>query len=162
MPLTRLDEKPEHTGTIMDLTCDSDGCLDKFVDKRDVKHSLALHAPKPNEPYYIGFFLVGAYQEALGNNHNLFGAVNEIIVTLKDDGQIDNWQEVKGEDIGEILRIMNYRDEDVIAGYQLQLERSKSSGLISAEEYDRILSRVKNYFSEYPYLTRKNSLEIVE
>ena len=162
MPLTRLEEKPEHSGIIMDLTCDSDGCLDKFVDKRDVKHSLALHAPKPNEPYYIGFFLVGAYQEALGNNHNLFGAVNEIIVTLDEQGQIEHWQDVKGEDIGEILRIMNYHEDDIISGYNLQLKRSEETGLISHDEYERIMLRVKNYFSEYPYLVRKNSLEIIE
>lgn len=162
MPLTRLEERLNQCGIIMDLTCDSDGCLDKFVDKRDVKHSLALHAPKPNEPYYIGFFLVGAYQEALGNNHNLFGAVNELIVTISEQGEIEQMQVVKGEDIGEILRIMNYRDEDILAGYDLQLRRSEAAGLISHDEYDKIMMRVKNYFSEYPYLERKNSLEIIE
>ncbi|MES2614988.1 MAG: biosynthetic arginine decarboxylase [Bdellovibrionota bacterium] len=161
MPLSRLDEKPSQSGIIMDLTCDSDGCLDKFVDKRDVKHSLALHAPKENEPYYIGFFLVGAYQEALGNNHNLFGAVNEIIVTISEKSEIDSLQVVKGEDIGEILRIMNYRDEDITDGYRLQLERSRESGHISHEEFERIMNRVKDYFNEYPYLVRKNSLEII-
>ena len=162
MPLTRLDEKAGHSGIIMDLTCDSDGCLDKFVDKRDVKHSLALHAPKPNEPYYIGFFLVGAYQEALGNNHNLFGAVNEIVVNISDKGEIENLNVVKGEDIGEILRIMNYQDEEIVAGYESQLIKSKQSKLITQDEYNHILDRVKNYFSQYPYLVRKNSLEIIE
>lgn len=162
MPLTRLAEKPDHSGIIMDLTCDSDGCLDKFVDKKDVKHTLALHALKQNEPYYIGFFLVGAYQEALGNNHNLFGAVNEIIITLTEQGEVEHWQEVKGEDVGEILRIMNYHDEDILAGYDLQLKRSEAAGKISHEEYENIMLRVKNYFSEYPYLVRKNSLEIIE
>lgn len=161
MPITRLNEKTEQTGVIMDLTCDSDGCLNKFVDKRDVKHSLALHAPKSNEPYYIGFFLVGAYQEALGNNHNLFGAVNEMIIEVDEHGQIEDITEVKGENIGEILRIMNYRDEDIMAGYTLQLKRSLSSGLIREQEYHRLIKKIKMFFNEYPYLTRKNSLEIV-
>lgn len=161
MPIARLNEKTEHHGVIMDLTCDSDGCLDKFVDKRDIKHSLALHIPKSNEPYYIGFFLVGAYQEALGNNHNLFGAVNELIVRINSEGKIYSTEEVKGEDVGEILRIMNYRDEEIIAGYEMQLRRNVAAGIIPEAECERILQKVKNFFNEYPYLVRKNSLEIV-
>jgi arginine decarboxylase len=162
MPLTRLDEKTNQTGIIMDLTCDSDGCLDKFVDKRDVKHSLALHAPKNNEPYYIGFFLVGAYQEALGNNHNLFGAVNELMIHIDPTGNIEHVHVVKGEDVGEILRIMNYDDNEIIDGYEKMLKRSLENKRIDAQEAQRIREKVKHYFSEYPYLVRKNSLEIVE
>jgi arginine decarboxylase len=161
MPIARLNEKAQHHGVIMDLTCDSDGCLDKFVDKRDIKHSLTLHIPKSNEPYYIGFFLVGAYQEALGNNHNLFGAVNELIVRFSEEGNITAVDEVTGEDVGEILRIMNYRDEDILNGYDLQLKRSLKCGMITGQDYRIILKRVKNFFTEYPYLVRKNSLEII-
>ena len=161
MPIARLNEKTQHHGVIMDLTCDSDGCLDKFVDKRDIKHSLTLHIPKSNEPYYIGFFLVGAYQEALGNNHNLFGAVNELIVRFSEEGNITAVDEVTGEDVGEILRIMNYRDEDILNGYDLQLKRSLKCGMITGQDYRIILKRVKNFFTEYPYLVRKNSLEII-
>lgn len=161
MPISRLNEKLDHNGVIMDLTCDSDGCLDKFVDKRDVKHSLALHSLKRNEPYYIGFFLVGAYQEALGNNHNLFGAVNELIVHIDSQGRVENLVEVKGEDIGEILRIMNYSDEDILSGYQVQLKRSLANGVISEDEFERITKKIKKFFFEYPYLERKNNIEIV-
>jgi arginine decarboxylase len=161
MPICRLNERPEHAGVIMDLTCDSDGCLDKFVDKRDVKNSLALHAPKNDEPYYIAFFLVGAYQEALGNNHNLFGAVNELVVTIDESGHIETLEEVKGEDIGEILRTMNYKDEDIVKSYELQLLRGLALGILDEVEKERILAKVKRFFFEYPYLIPKTSLEIV-
>lgn len=122
MPIARLGEKANRPGVIMDITCDSDGCLDRFVDKRDVKNALELHVPHDSSPYYIGFFLVGAYQEALGNNHNLFGAVNELIVRCTAEGDIEHIDEVKGENVGELLRVMNYRDEEVVAGYEKQLK----------------------------------------
>jgi arginine decarboxylase len=162
MPLSRLDEKRSRTGVIMDITCDSDGCLDKFVDKRDVKQALELHVPDSNAPYFIGFFLVGAYQEALGNNHNLFGAVNELIVNVTDKGDVEHVEVVKGEDVGEILRVMNYRDEDIVAGYERQLKRQLAAGRIDVPEYDRILARVRQYFYEYPYLLLKRRLEIID
>ena len=161
MPLSRLDERASKTGVIMDITCDSDGCLDKFVDKRDVKPSLELHVPHSSVPYYIGFFLVGAYQEALGNNHNLFGAVNELIITVAENGDLAGIEEVKGEDVGELLRVMNYRDEDIVAGYDRQLKRKLESKEMGKEEYDRITARIQSYFSEYPYLLVKSRLEII-
>ncbi|MEY2986731.1 MAG: hypothetical protein RJB13_252 [Pseudomonadota bacterium] len=161
MPLTRLNERASKTGVIMDITCDSDGCLDKFVDKRDVKPSLELHVPQSDTPYHIGFFLVGAYQEALGNNHNLFGAVNELIVTIAADGQIEALEEVKGEDVGELLRAMNYTDEGITAGYSQQLEKRVASGQLSKSDADQIFSQVKGYFGEYPYLLVKSRLEII-
>ena len=145
----------------MDITCDSDGCLDKFVDKRDVKPSLELHVPQSDTPYHIGFFLVGAYQEALGNNHNLFGAVNELIVTIAADGQIETLEEVKGEDVGELLRAMNYTDEGIAAGYAQQLEKRVASGQLAKSDADQIYSQVKGYFGEYPYLLVKSRLEII-
>ncbi len=162
MPLARLDEKSGRTGVIMDITCDSDGCLDRFTDTRDVKTALELHVPHSSTPYYIGFFLVGAYQEALGNNHNLFGAVNELIIHCGEDGSIERMDEVKGEDVGEILRIMNYSDNDIIGGYERQLKRRIESGLLESDEADEIRERVKNYFSEYPYLLVKSRLEIID
>lgn len=161
MPLTRLNERTSKTGVIMDITCDSDGCLDKFVDKRDVKPSLELHVPQSDTPYHIGFFLVGAYQEALGNNHNLFGAVNELIVQVSGDGQLEHIEEVKGEDVGELLRVMNYTDEGILTGYAHQLNARLEEGNLSASEAEQIMAQVKGYFSEYPYLLVKSRLEII-
>jgi len=162
MPIARLDEQTESHGVIMDLTCDSDGCLDRFVDKKDVKPSLPLHQLKNHQPYHIGFFLVGAYQEALGNNHNLFGAVNELIIRLDEEGQISYLEEVKGEDCGDMLRTMNYQDEEIISGYEKQLKQALDSKKITLDDYCYILKKVKLFFFEYPYLLPKNSLEIVE
>lgn len=162
MPIQRLDEKCNRTGVIMDITCDSDGCLDHFVDQRDVKHALELHIPHSEEPYYIGFFLVGAYQEALGNNHNLFGAVNEMVVRLNENtGAIESLDVVKGEDIGELLRIMNFQDEQILKGYELQLQRQVSTRGLAPREADRIVKKVKDLFNAYPYLLAKSRLEIV-
>lgn len=161
MPLSRLNERTSKTGVIMDITCDSDGCLDKFVDKRDVKPSLELHVPYSDTPYYIGFFLVGAYQEALGNHHNLFGAVNELIVHVGPDGQLEHVEDVKGEDVGELLRVMNYTDEGILGGYMKQLEGRVTEGQLSHDESSQILEKVKSYFSEYPYLLVKSRLEII-
>ena len=162
MPLARLDEKALRTGVIMDITCDSDGCLDKFVDKRDVKGALELHVPDSSSPYFIGFFLVGAYQEALGNNHNLFGAVNELIINVSENGDVNDIEVVKGEDVGEILRVMNYTDDGIVQGYEKQLKRQLAKGVIDVEEYDQILGRVRGYFYEYPYLLLKRRLEIID
>ncbi|NBW82560.1 biosynthetic arginine decarboxylase, partial [bacterium] len=161
MPLSRLNERTSKTGVIMDITCDSDGCLDKFVDKRDVKPSLELHVPQSDTPYYIGFFLVGAYQEALGNNHNLFGAVNELIVEIDPEGQMQRVEEVKGEDVGELLRVMNYTDEGILSGYTAQLNSRVQSKQLSQSDADQILAKVRGYFSEYPYLLVKRRLEII-
>lgn len=161
MPITRLNEKPTRSGIIVDITCDSDGCISKFVDKHDVKQSLELHVPESDKPYYVGIFLVGAYQEALGNDHNLFGAVNELDVRVEYEGQIESMREVEGENVSAILRAFNYRDDELLASYVQQLRRSLEKGHLTSTEYDRILTRVKVFLSEYPYLVSKSRLEIV-
>lgn len=162
MPLERLDEKYSRKGVVMDITCDSDGCLDQFVDQRDVKKSLELHVPHADVPYYIGFFLVGAYQEALGNNHNLFGATHEVIVTIDPESGKLNEIDVLGEDVGEILRAMNYSNEELLSGYRRQIARRLEEGAITATDSEEILQRVQSYFSEYPYLRVKRRLEIID
>jgi arginine decarboxylase len=162
MPLERHEEKYSRKGVVMDITCDSDGCLDQFVDQHDVKKSLELHVPHADVPYYIGFFLVGAYQEALGNNHNLFGATHEVIVTVdKETGKL-NETDVLGEDVGEILRAMNYSDEEILAGYRHQLSQKLEQGKITPAVQADILHRVKSFFTEYPYLRVKRRLEIID
>jgi len=122
---------------------------------------LELHVPQSDTPYYIGFFLVGAYQEALGNNHNLFGAVNELIVEIDPEGQMQRVEEVKGEDVGELLRVMNYTDEGILSGYAAQLNNRVQANKLSQSDADQILAKVRGYFSEYPYLLVKRRLEII-
>ena len=162
MPLERHDEKYSRKGVVMDITCDSDGCLDQFVDQHDIKKSLELHVPHADVPYYIGFFLVGAYQEALGNNHNLFGATHEVIVTVDPDTGDLKETDVLGEDVGEILRAMNYSNEELLSGFGSQLASRVADGKVNPSEREEILQRVQSFFSEYPYLRVKRRLEIID
>ena len=151
IPLSRHDEKPSHKATIVDITCDSDGCLDRFVDRKADKSSLELHKPN-GKPYHLGFFLVGAYQESLANEHNLFGAIHEVEVTLNKD---DTWQIQKtthGDPIIELLICRNYDHEEILASYKAQLDKSESQGLITAFEAQSTLKQLQGFLNDYPYL----------
>ncbi len=152
MPISRHDEKPSHKGTIVDITCDSDGCLDRFIDKREIKPVLDLHTPDEKNLYYIGFFLVGAYQESLANEHNLFGAINEAEVVLDKDGSWKISKLTKGDPICELLESRNYNLEEIVSSYQDQLERSEKLEMITSEISQKLLERLKEFTGAYPYL----------
>ena len=98
MPIHRLDEEPTRRGVLADLTCDSDGMIDHFIDRRDVKHVLELH-PLDGEPYYLGMFLIGAYQEILGDLHNLFGDTNAVHVALGENDRVEIEHVVEGDSV---------------------------------------------------------------
>ena len=151
IPLSRHDEKPSHKATIVDITCDSDGCLDRFVDRKTDKSSLELHKPN-GKPYHLGFFLVGAYQESLANEHNLFGAIHEVEVILKEDNTWDIQKTTHGDPIIELLICRNYDHEEILSSYIVQLERSKMEGLISEAEKTTTMEKLRNFLNEYPYL----------
>ena len=119
MPRLRHNERPSLKGTIVDITCDSDGSLENFVDQRDHKKALDLHTPN-GDPYYLGFFLVGAYQEALSNEHNLFGATFESEVFINDDGGWTISKITKGDPIDELLTCRNYNIEEMANNYKKQ------------------------------------------
>jgi len=107
MPIHRLEEKPTRRGVLADLTCDSDGKICQFIDQRDVKDVLELHAPN-GAPYYIGVFLVGAYQEILGDLHNLFGDTDAVHVKLDEEGGYTLEGVVEGDDVTDVLRYLQY------------------------------------------------------
>ena len=151
MPLSRHEEKPTHKATIVDITCDSDGCLTTFIDRADVKTTLDLHAPS-DLPYYIGFFLTGAYQESLANEHNLFGAIHEAEVRLNDDGGWEITKLTSGDPIAELLESRNYSMNEIYEKYQMQLGRAVSSGRLSADESSEILENLVKFSKGYPYL----------
>ncbi|MCB9229960.1 MAG: biosynthetic arginine decarboxylase [Deltaproteobacteria bacterium] len=156
IPLSRHDEKPSHKGTIVDITCDSDGCLDRFVDRKEEKSTLDLHSPNGN-PYYLGFFLVGAYQESLANEHNLLGAINEVEVYLnEEDGSWSISKTTQGDPIRELLICRNYDAEEMIRSYENQLLEAKKKGLISPERSTVLLEQLTEFLDHYPYLTEKN------
>ena len=138
--------------SIVDITCDSDGCLERFIDRREIKASLDLHVPS-SEPYFIGFFLVGAYQESLANEHNLFGAINEVEVYLDNEGSWSLGKRTKGDPIDELLACRNYNMEEISGSFQVQFDKAVEAGLISADEASNSLKKLINYTQAYPYLT---------
>lgn len=151
MPLSRHDEKPSHKATIVDITCDSDGCLDTFIDRSDIKTSLDLHIPN-DQPYYIGFFLVGAYQESLANEHNLFGAIHEAEIYINGEGEWDITKITKGDPIEELLESRNYDIKGMIGCYEDQLNKTVKALRLSEEDASQALGKLKNYMKSFPYL----------
>jgi arginine decarboxylase len=152
MPIHRLDEEPTRRGTLADLTCDSDGKIDKFIDKSDVKQVLELHPLKPGEPYYLAMFLAGAYQEIMGSLHNLFGDENVVHIQLTPKGyQIE--QVVKGDTMTEVLGYVQYDSEDLVESIRKQTEQALQEGRISIQEAQRLLQNYERCLSSYTYLS---------
>ncbi len=154
MPLSRHAEKPTLKATIVDITCDSDGCLDKFVDRKDVKNLIDLHPPD-HEPYYIGFFLTGAYQESLANEHNLFGAIHEAEIVLKPNGQWEIAKITQGDPIDELLISRNYDYKQMIQNYTELFQEAESQKVVKKAESQKMLKRLKDHMKGYPYLAER-------
>jgi len=161
MPIHRLDEEPTCRGILADLTCDSDGKIDRFIDLRDVKRVLELHPLRPvnspaeqltYEPYYLGMFLSGAYQEIMGSLHNLFGDTNAVHITLSPKGyQIQHV--VKGDTVTEVLGYVQYDAEDLIENMRLRSERALQDGKITLQEAQWLLQNYERSLSRYTYLS---------
>ena len=113
MPLQKLKDEPKRRGTLADMSCDSDGKIDRFIDLKDVKHYLPLHPLKPGEPYYLAIFLVGAYQEIMGDLHNLFGDTNAVHVDIDSTGKVDLTHVVEGDTVREALSYVQYEPQDL-------------------------------------------------
>jgi arginine decarboxylase len=150
VPLHRLNERPTRRGVFADLTCDSDGKMDRFIDLRDVKSSLELH-PWNGEPYLIGVFMVGAYQEILGDLHNLFGDTNAIHVRVEEDGyRIDHV--VEGDSVTEVLGYVQYDRADLVRRVRAASEEALRARAITFEESALLLRRFEEGLSGYTYL----------
>lgn len=154
LPLHRLNEQPTRHAVLADITCDSDGKIDRFIDLRDVKRTLELHALRPNEPYYLGFFLVGAYQEILGDMHNLFGDPNIVHVDLDDQGRPRVSHVVRGDRTEEVLSYVEYFEQDVLTRLRRHIERSLEEGRMTFEESALLQRRYEAGLASYTYLTR--------
>ncbi len=152
MPIHRLDEKPTRHGVFADLTCDSDGKIDQFIDAHDVKDVLELHSPN-GAPYYIGMFLVGAYQEILGDLHNLFGDTDAVHVRLDDEGRYTVEHVVEGEDVNEVLRYVEYDPAMLVEKVRRVIESAMRQGKINIEDSARLRRHYENGLKEYTYLT---------
>lgn len=152
MPIHRLDEEPKVRATLADLTCDSDGIIDHFIDVEDVNDTLGVHEFREGEPYYLGMFLNGAYQEILGDLHNLFGDTNAVHVSLTDYGyRVDHV--IKGDSMTEVLRYVAYSPETMIDAVRTQAEGALSRGKLSLEQMRVLMKHYEDSMNSYTYLS---------
>ncbi len=153
IPISRLDEKPTRTCTIQDITCDSDGKITNFISAQGLASSLPVHALKPGEPYYIGVFLVGAYQEILGDMHNLFGDTNAVHISVyKDHYEID--QIIEGETVDEVLDYVQYNPKKLVRNLETWVTASMKAGTITPEEGRDFISTYRSGLFGYTYLEK--------
>ena len=151
MPISRLDERPDRTATIQDITCDSDGKINNFISPHGSNSHLAVHALNNKEPYYIGVFLVGAYQEILGDMHNLFGDTNAVHVSVyKDRYEID--QVIDGETVAEVLDYVQFSPKKLVRSVETWVTTSMKAGVITPEEGREFLSNYRSGLYGYTYL----------
>ena len=151
MPISRLDERPDRTATIQDITCDSDGKINNFISSHGANSHLAVHALNNKEPYYIGVFLVGAYQEILGDMHNLFGDTNAVHVSVyKDRYEID--QVIDGETVAEVLDYVQFSPKKLVRSVETWVTSSMKAGIITPEEGREFLSNYRSGLYGYTYL----------
>lgn len=154
MPVHRLREQPTRLATIVDLTCDSDGKVDRFVAPHGTKNALELHRLNEGDPYYIGFFLMGAYQDILGDIHNLFGRVTEVHVYADDDEPEGYFVEkvIRGTSVQEILAFVQYFPNDLQRRMEQLIQQKVKEGLIRPKVGVQLLEQYSKTFNEYTYL----------
>ena len=152
MPIQRLNEEPTVESTLQDITCDSDGKIDLFVRGCEIARSLPLHTLKKDEPYYIAVYLVGAYQEILGNLHNLFGDTNAVHITCNDNGGYDIDEVIDGETIEDVLDYVNFSDKALVRTMENWVTRSVKEGKITLQEGKDFLNIYRSDLYGYTYL----------
>ncbi len=151
IPIHRLDEKPDRYATLQDITCDSDGKIDNFIATRNFSHHLPVHTVKSKESYYIGVFLTGAYQEILGDLHNLFGDTNAVHVSVDSKGYYID-QVIDGETVAEVLDYVQYNSKKLVRTVETWVMTSVKQGKITAEEGKEFLSIYRSGLYGYTYL----------
>lgn len=154
MPIHRLNEEPVRRAVLADITCDSDGLIDRFIDRRDVRDVLELH-PMNGQDYFIGIFLVGAYQEILGDLHNLFGDTNDVQVSLNENGGyfIDHVQH--GDTVTEVLHSLSYKKDNLVERLRRSAEAAVKAGKLSLDDSRNLLRAYEEGLSGYTYLERE-------
>jgi arginine decarboxylase len=151
MPIHRLKEQPTRHGILADLTCDSDGKMDRFIDLHDVKNTLELHSLVADQPYFLGVFLVGAYQEILGDLHNLFGDVNAVHIESGSDGYRIR-HIVEGDRVKDVLQYVSYDKRTLMDAMRESIERALSKGAMTFEESRALLQHFEAGLEGYTYL----------
>jgi arginine decarboxylase len=155
MPIHRLTQAPERNGTIVDITCDSDGKVSKFIDLLDVRDTLPLHRINPGESYYLGVFMVGAYQDIMGDLHNLFGRVTEVHVFLDEDEE-SGWyieEVIEGSTIGEVLAMTQWDKVELMRLLKSQVDVAIKTDFLKPNDAMKLLSDYERLLQEYTYLS---------
>jgi arginine decarboxylase len=155
VPIHRLNERPPLESTLVDITCDSDGKISKYIDLSDVRETLPLHELRPGEPYYLGVFLTGAYQDIMGDIHNLFGRVNEVHVFLDPDEESGFYieEEIPGQSIGEVLAMTQYDWRDMEKRMKVQIDAAIKRDVLRPTEGMRLLQDYERGLKDQTYLT---------
>jgi arginine decarboxylase len=163
MPIHRLNERPTRRAILADLTCDSDGKVDKFIDLRDVKSVLEVHQVQQGKPYYLAMFLVGAYQEILGDLHNLFGDTNAIHISMDEEHGYRIERVIEGDSVAEVLTYVQYEKQDLIRRMRSRLEGAVRQGTLNMKDSALLMKRYEEGLSGYTYLTdeQEEGIELV-
>ena len=156
MPIHRLDEQPTRHAVLGDITCDSDGKVDQFIDRRDVRRTLPLHALN-GSPYYLGIFLVGAYQEILGDLHNLYGDTHAVHVSLDADNRVVLDAVIKGDTVREVLSYVQFDGDALISKLRVDVETAVRDGRIDYEESGRLVQFFEDGLHGYTYLEERKA-----
>ncbi len=156
MPLHRLNEEPTQPVVLADITCDSDGKIDRFADIKDVKRHLPAHTLKDGEDYYFATFLVGAYQEILGDLHNLFGDTNAVHIDVEADGEVKFSNIVIGDTVTSVLNYVQFDRDDLQNRWQTSLDLSLENGLLTPSEHTQFLAMYTKAFEGYTYLVNES------
>ena len=161
MPIHRLNERPTEHAVLSDITCDSDGKMDQFIDRRDVKKTIMLHRFN-GEPYYLGVFLVGAYQEILGDLHNLFGDTHAVHISLGESG-IDHTEGarvehiIKGDTVREVLKYVEFDPEMLMGKLRRDVEMAVNANRMEDQQAGRLLRFYEDALQGYTYLEDPNA-----
>ena len=155
VPIHRLNERPQLESTLVDITCDSDGKVSKYIDRNDVRETLPLHELRDGSPYYLGIFLTGAYQDIMGDIHNLFGRVNEVHVFLDADEESGFYieEEIPGQTIGEVLAMTQYDWRDLEKRMKTQIDAAIKQDIVRPNEGMRLLQEFERGLKDQTYLT---------
>ena len=151
MPVHRLSEMPGRNAILADITCDCDGKIDRFIDKQGVRRALKLHAVREDEDYHLGVFLVGAYQETLGDLHNLLGDTNVVSIRVHEDGSLSFVRELEGDSVADVLSYVEYEPKNMTKQFRAVAEQAVRENLISPQERREIMNTYEEGLRGYPY-----------
>ncbi|MGM0432827.1 MAG: biosynthetic arginine decarboxylase, partial [Spirochaetota bacterium] len=151
MPIHRLQEEPKHRAVLADITCDCDGVIEQYIDLHDEEKTIPLHDLKEDEDYFLGFFLVGAYQETLGDLHNLFGDTNVVSVRLEEGNTYSIVREIEGDSISDVLDYVEYDPKHLLSLFRKKAEQAVKDKKISVKERLQMVKHFEESLRGYTY-----------